>query len=126
MLQTFNPGIVDVLCRLANQAEEQYAEQEADTAKLLQTVELPRAGDTVVLSTVQLKPLTDAQLRNIFRQVWQREGWPMDRMSYDHWQRLVEVVQNDIPAIDMPSGVKVIRRNEVLVLNRVIYTSLPT
>ena len=37
--------------------------------------------------------------------LWQREGWSADRMTFDHWNRLVGVARGELPAADFPGGV---------------------
>ena len=36
-------------------------------------------------------------VRELFRAVWQREGWPMDAMTFDHWNRLAKFAAGDYP-----------------------------
>jgi tRNA(Ile)-lysidine synthase len=114
LLRTFNPGIVDVLNRLSVQAEELFAEQETETAKLLADVELPRAGDMLILNATKLPSIGEAKVRAALRMLWDREGWPTQAMTFDHWKRAAAIALGQHPAADFPDGVHV-RRNERVV-----------
>ena len=103
----YNPALVAVLCRLAEQAREAQAEMRPMAQSLLAAAELPRAGDTLVFRAAVLAEATPHRLREMFRLVWEREGWPAGPMGFDHWQRLVSVVHSERPAWDLPGGVRV-------------------
>ncbi len=118
LLRTFNPGIVDVLNRLSVQAEELFAEQEAETAKLLRTVELPRAGGMLILDAEQLTALGEAKTRNVLRMLWDRERWPVNAMTFDHWRRAAKISAGEHSAADFPDGVHVRRVGKVVQLAR--------
>src|SRR5262249_46061545 len=57
LAQEYNPAIVSVLGRLAQQAEEAFQEEEAAALELLRAVELPRAGTMIVLERTKLAAL---------------------------------------------------------------------
>ncbi len=118
LLRTFNPAIVDVLGRLSAQAEELFAEQEAETALLLQQAELPRAGEMLILDADKLSALGEAKTRRILRALWDREGWPADGMTYPHWRRAAEIAAGAHPVADFPAGVRVRRVARVVQLTR--------
>lgn len=112
--QHYNPGIVDVLCRLAEQAQERAAEIEVDVVQLLKECELPRAGAVLVFAAERMQQAPANLLREMFRHVWQREHWPMGDMDFTRWQRLVEVVSGHRAAKNFPGGVRVQRVGKVL------------
>jgi tRNA(Ile)-lysidine synthase len=101
----YNPGIVDVLCRLAEQAQELHRETLADAARLLTEAELPRAGEMLVFSIAKLGAAPANCVREMFRLVWQREGWPMGDMDFERWHRLAEIVQGSPAAWDFPGRI---------------------
>ena len=113
LLKSFNPEIVASLGRLAEQAEELYADLDADTIALLATVELPRAGPIVVLDRAKLTALSQSKIRCIFRRIWQREAWPMHAMTHRHWQRAANFQPGDYP-----DGVQLLLVGKVLQLRR--------
>jgi tRNA(Ile)-lysidine synthase len=119
LLRTFNPAVVDVLGRLSAQAEELFAEEEAETALLLQRVELPRAGETLILDADTLTALGEAKTRRILRALWDRERWPADGMTYSHWRRAAEIAAGAHPVADFPAGVRISRTGRVVQLRKV-------
>jgi tRNA(Ile)-lysidine synthase len=118
LLRTFNPGIVDVLGRLSVQAEEVFAEQETESAELLRSVELPQAGGMLILDAERLTALGEAKTRNVLRMLWEREQWPVNAMTFDHWRRAAKIATGEHSAADFPDGVHVRRAGWVLQLQR--------
>lgn len=116
LLRTFNPAIVDVLGRVAEQAGELYADEEAEAQTLLSAAELPRAGDLCIFDLKKLRTSAPHRVRSMFRLLWRREGWPLRDMTYEHWKRLVAVALNDAGAIDLPGKVAARRQGSVLQL----------
>ena len=110
----FNPGVVDVLCRLADQAQELSGEIAAQAEMLRAQAELPRAGATLVFSAARLQDASANFVREMFRLVWQRESWPMGDMDFERWNRLVEIVQGSRPANDFPGKIHVKRVGGVI------------
>ncbi len=107
LLKTFNPQLNDALGRLAAQAQEAYAEVDSRVAELLAKAERPRAGAVVILDRAALADIADHDLRELFRQVWDRENWPTGAMTRDHWQRAAQVATGILTATDMPAGIHV-------------------
>ena len=44
-------------------------------------------------------------IREVFRLVWKREGWPMGEMNADDWRRLESLADGSLPGHDFPGGV---------------------
>jgi tRNA(Ile)-lysidine synthase len=109
----YNPAIVEVLCRLAEQAQELHAEIAAEAGRLLRAAELPRAGAILVFSVERLQNAAPNLVREMFRLVWQREGWPMDAMDFVHWNRLLAILREP-DACDFPGRIHVRRVGAVL------------
>lgn len=105
---------MDVLGRLSVQAEELFAEQETVTAGLLRTVELPQAGGMLILDAEKLTALGEAKTRNVLRMLWDREGWPVNAMTFDHWRRAAKIATGEHSAADFPDGVHVRRAGKVV------------
>ena len=112
----YNPAVVDVLARLALQAQEVQADLAGRATQLLAEVELPRAGSIVVLRVEALDRCPALLAREAFRLVWQREGWPMGEMNYDDWQRLLAITAGDVKSWDFPGGIHARRVGRVLQL----------
>lgn len=114
LLRTFNPDMVSALVRLASQAGEAFDVLQADAATLLVKVELPRAGRRVVLDAVKLKVAHPYLVRELFRGLWQREGWPASEMNAEHWTRLVAIARGEVAAADFPEGLHARRAGVVV------------
>ena len=96
-LKEFNPEIVAVLGRLAEHSTEAFEFIEGEAKQLLARVERPRAGAKLIFDKSTLESATPFLVREIFRLVWQREGWPMDAMTSEHWQRVANFTAGDYP-----------------------------
>jgi tRNA(Ile)-lysidine synthase len=55
-------------------------------------------------------------VRAALRLLWQREGWPLAEMGFEHWQRLSDLAHAADGAHDLPGGVHARRRGGVLQL----------
>ncbi len=118
LAQHFNPAITAVLGRLAEQAQAVQEIIQEEALKLLGQAELPRAGSLLIF---ELQPLAQAPrhlLREMFRQVWRRQGWPEDAIGFDGWERLAAVATGAETACDLPQGVKAQRIGRVLRLGK--------
>jgi tRNA(Ile)-lysidine synthase len=112
----YNPRIIEALARLAAQVEEVFAEEEPAAEELLCRAERPRAGALVILDVGRLRQSPPRLVRAALRRVWQREGWPMGEMGFEHWQRLADLVAAEDGAHDLPGGARARRRGNVLQL----------
>jgi len=102
----YNPEIIAVLTRLADQAEAAYAAEEEQARALLAAAELPRAGAVLVFDGERLTAAPRHQVREMFRLVWEREGWSMSAMGFDDWQRVAAVARGAATATDLAGGVR--------------------
>jgi tRNA(Ile)-lysidine synthase len=118
LAEHYNPGIVNVLARLGEQAEEASQLEEQAAEKLLQSVELPRAGNVLVLDRTRFGDQSRQRVREVFRLLWLREGWPMDAMNFDAWERLADLALGDRSAVDLPGFIHARRRERVIQLQR--------
>ncbi|MCI0638850.1 MAG: tRNA lysidine(34) synthetase TilS [Gemmataceae bacterium] len=114
LLVQFQPAIVEHLCALASEARELYAEVVLRAHQLLHDSELPRAGACIVLDTQTLVHAPRHILREMFRSLWQREGWPLQDMDRTAWEKLAAVAWGELPAWDLPGSLCVQRKNHVV------------
>jgi tRNA(Ile)-lysidine synthase len=114
LLRSFNPSVVDVLGRLSEQANELHDIMATAARDLLAQAELPAAGPWRIFAAAALESAAPHCLRGMFRLLWEREGWPMNDMSFDHWKRLVEVAVGTEKAVDLPGGVRACRGEKVV------------
>lgn len=104
--EQYNPGIARILNRLAAQAEEVCRESEELTRSLLEAAERPRVGRLVVLDRRNLETAPRHRVRELFRRVFEREGWPAGRMTFDAWDRLAAVAFGEATGVDLPDGLR--------------------
>jgi tRNA(Ile)-lysidine synthase len=112
----YNPAIVDVLGRLAQQAAEAFRDEQAAAETLLAAAELPRAGQELVFDQPRLAAASEREVRAMLRLVWEREGWSRDAMGYVAWQRLTALARGAGKSADFPGGVHARRRGRVWLL----------
>jgi tRNA(Ile)-lysidine synthase len=110
----YNPALVETLCRLAEQARDVQGEMRRLAEELLAAAELPRAGPMVVLRADVLAAASPHRVREMFRIIWRREGWPQSAMGFTEWQRLAELARGDATAWDLPGGIHARRAGHVV------------
>ncbi|MDB5305904.1 MAG: tilS [Gemmataceae bacterium] len=120
LLKTFNPEVMTVLGRLAEQAAEAHAVIAEQARALLDRAELPRAGKSVILDAGILTAAPQLVLRAALRLIWEREGWPMGEMGYFQWERAVDVAQHLSGGWDFPGGVSARYRGRVVQIGRAL------
>jgi tRNA(Ile)-lysidine synthase len=114
----YNPAIVDILCRLAQQAQVMRQDSESRAAELLRQSELPRAGSMVVFAVAKLQGASRHQLAEMFRFVWQRENWPQQDMGFREWSSLAGVALGTETAADLPGPIRIRNIGRVVQLCR--------
>jgi tRNA(Ile)-lysidine synthase len=133
LLKTFNPEVVAALSRLAKHAEEADTEVKFAAARVLRKAERPRAGPLVILDAAALWPpneliaapgadpdiLVSPYLAcEVFRRIWEREGWPLGAMTAAHWEQAVCLCSGLETAVEFPGGVVGRRVGPVVQLGR--------
>ncbi len=118
LAENYNPAMAAVLCRLAEQAEEAYRAEQTMARALLAEAERPRAGALLVLDRQRLMAAPRHLVREVFRLLWDREGWPMGQMGFDAWDRLAAVVLDEGAALDLPGGIQARCRERVVQVGR--------
>jgi len=122
----YNPGIVTALCRLAAQASAIQQEEERRAAQLLNDAELPRAGFVLVFDAAVLARESRHLVREMFRLVWTREGWPQGALGFEDWDRVAAFVDDESGTnADLAGGIQVRRRGRVIQLERVLSPGEP-
>jgi tRNA(Ile)-lysidine synthase len=112
----FNPAVVTNLGRLARQATELHDDLQARARQALAAAERPGSGGVVTLAAAALAPAPRPVLREVLRVVWEREGWPMGRMTLDHWERVADLIHPGGPPQDLPGGVRARSRRGLVYL----------
>jgi tRNA(Ile)-lysidine synthase len=116
LLAGYNPAIASVLTRLARQAAEVDRGQAAAARALLAAAERPRAGAVLVFDRRPLARASRHTVRDMFRLVWRRAGWPQGDMSFAAWDRLAAVALGELAAVDLPGGIHARSRPNVVQL----------
>ena len=112
-----NPRSVEALVRLAEQAAEQQSWIEAEAQRLLAAALIQTTTEVVRLHRPLLASAHPVLARECFVRLWVHQNWPRQAMTAEHWHRLVEVCQDHgPPAVQMPGGIDVRRRGEMLVI----------
>jgi tRNA(Ile)-lysidine synthase len=114
LARAYNPGIVGLLGQMAEQADELYRTIEAEAGRLLTEVELPRAAGLLILDRRKLTQAPRHLIREVFRRLWTREGWPQSDMDYAAWDRLADVALGELPAVDLPGGIRIRAQERVV------------
>jgi len=104
LLRTFNPDVVASLARLAEHATEAHEIITLHATAVLAKAERPRVASTIILYAADIGP-SRAVTRAVLRLVWEREGWPMEQMDADAWDRACDVADRNIQAVDFPGGI---------------------
>ncbi len=117
LLRSFNPDVVNALAHVAEHANESHAIITSTAAELLAKVERPRVGGTVVLDAIQLGD-SRVLIRALLRLVWEREGWPLGEMTFDAWDRAVDVACRNAGATDFPGGITMRHAGRVVQLGK--------
>jgi tRNA(Ile)-lysidine synthase len=116
LAEDFNPAIARILCRLAGQAQEIYQDVQVRARQLLFIAELPRAGPILVFERQRLNGAPRFLVRELFRLVWQREGWPAGPMTFEDWDQVAAVALGEAVAVDLPRRIHVQCRERVVQL----------
>lgn len=118
LARDFNPEIVSVLCRLAAQAEEAFQEVEEQACELRARVERPRAGNLLIFDRAGLSAAPPNAVRELFRSIWDREGWPQSDMNAEHWDRLARLARGELRAVDLPGKITARLQERVVQIER--------
>lgn len=105
LARDYNPGVVAVLGRLAQQAREIFEELERQTEEHRSRLELPRAGKTIVLDRRRCRETSSYFIREMLRLIWTRENWPLDAVGFDGWNQAAQVVLGERSAVQLPGGI---------------------
>lgn len=106
LLRTYNPAVASNLSQLAEQAHETYSDLEAVVQQLLLKSERPKAGRVCVFVQSDLAAVPLHHVRELFHIVWEREHWPRNSMTFEHWRRVADTACGKHPAWDLPDGIR--------------------
>lgn len=113
-LARYNPRVHEVFAHLAEQADELFGLIETMARELLARAELPRAGGDIILDRHALSAAQPYVVSELLRLIWEREGWPQDRVGFGDWKRLTSLAKGAVAAIDFPGGLRAQLRERVV------------
>jgi tRNA(Ile)-lysidine synthase len=117
--EQFNPQVDSALVRLAKQCRELDDWLREAAAAALAEAQLERHADRVRLATERLVTRPRQIVREVFVLLWRQQGWPEQRMTFDHWNLLADVVIRPGPQrTQVPGGIDVTRDGTILRLER--------
>ncbi|WP_197489257.1 tRNA lysidine(34) synthetase TilS [Planctomyces sp. SH-PL14] len=116
------PDIDSKLRQLGAQAREvsDYLRGEARqllAGALVETGEGEGEGE-VVLKTRTLELAPRVLVREAMVELWTDRGWPRQRMTFGHWERLVDVLVRVHRAVELPEGIQARRRQKWVRITR--------
>lgn len=118
LARDFNPQIQQALLRLGQQAQEVYAEEMLLAEGLLREALIETGPNHCRLRCGPLQGQPPHRIRECFVLLWRRLDWPRRQMGFADWQRLLEMLDTEHPAITLPGNVTARRREDLLMLTR--------
>jgi tRNA(Ile)-lysidine synthase len=112
--QIAHPRFVERLGRLSREARRLSRMTIRQAREDARVCELDRAGPWVIFDAARLSSLSSDRMCEVWRAVWQREGWPIGEMTRRHWRRLAAVANGTAIAIDCPGGIRVRRLDRIV------------
>lgn len=114
LTEQYNPAIVTILDRLAEQAREVEGLIQPLVEQLWREAELPRAGAMLVFQASVLARANPHLAREALRLAWTREKWPAGEMTFADWDRLAALAAASAGAHDFPAKIRARRIGRVL------------
>lgn len=128
LAEQFNPRVVESLARLGRLAgEAQEMILEAVQPLWQRTVSIAADGAANIDCT-QLTPQPAYLVRELFIELWRQLQWPLQEMSFAHWDSLAELAQRKTPgptaplgsnrtgSVNLPAGIRAVRDGDHLLI----------
>ncbi len=114
--EQFNPQIDVALVRCARQCRELDDWLRKTAAAALTDAVEERRADVVRLSVEKLAALPRLVQREVFVCLWREQGWPEQRMTFEHWERLADLLADEYPRarLQLPTGLDATRDGPLL------------
>jgi tRNA(Ile)-lysidine synthase len=116
----FNPQVDEVLLRFGEQSRDTAGLVESLAADQLAAALLEDQPGLVRLDLSRLSPLPRHLLREVASLLWRRRGWPLQGMTFEHWDRLAGVMSADAAdsSISLPAGLQATKAGALLRIER--------
>ena len=112
----YNGQIQLALAALARYAAQASHLLDRQTQKRLENAEKPRIDTLLIFDLAALRRLSVDSVQSLFVYVWRREGWPRGHMGRREWASLAQWTQNPSPALDLPDGIRAVKKRSVVQL----------
>lgn len=113
LAREYNPQVIDALAHLGTLAGEAQAEIDTLVEQRLPNVLLVATPERVVLHGPCLASDSEYLVRETFIRVWQQQRWPLQGMTFVHWQQLADMCRGErIKKITLPGGIVAQREGE--------------
>jgi tRNA(Ile)-lysidine synthase len=113
----YNPRVGGALRNLGRQADELQSLVRSLAAEVLRSAIEDRNPTTVRLNCGRLSPAPRHLVRECFALLWKQLDWPRQKMGFDEWDRLAELIHSQ-GTVNLPGNVRVVRRGQLLVLSK--------
>ncbi len=114
----YNPQVIPALLRLRQQAEEMEDVLAPFADDELRQAIIERSPHHCRLRCESLAARPPAFRRVCLTILWREQNWPRRRMTFDHWNRLADLVAQNRGALSLPDGLTARRRKDGLTVER--------
>ena len=115
----YNPRVREALLRVSRLSTEAVGVIDEAVAGVWDGCVLEQSGSVVRLCGKTLGGIAEPLVRALLMELWCRQGWPRQSMSFAHWQALAELM-TDGTALDLPGGVTARRNGTVVRIERAL------
>ncbi|NOY70395.1 MAG: tRNA lysidine(34) synthetase TilS [Deltaproteobacteria bacterium] len=113
-LATYNPNIIDTLCRLGNVFREEDDWVEQLVSEYLAKSVIEKAPGNIALSAPSLCSLPPAALRRVIRRAVRHVKSDLRRISFKHIDSAIHLLQtNKKASLDLPGQIRIWKNGEV-------------
>ena len=113
----YNPQVREALLRMSRLSSEAVGIVREVVEEEWGRCVLEQSESVVRLCVDSLNRLQEPLVRALLLEIWSRQGWPRQAMSYSHWQNLARTVTVGT-ALDLPGGVAARRNGGVARIER--------
>lgn len=113
----YNPQVREALLRMSRLSSEAVGIVREVVEEEWGRCVLEQSESVVRLCVDSLNRLQEPVVRALLLEIWSRQGWPRQAMSYSHWQNLARTVTVGT-ALDLPGGVAARRNGGVARIER--------
>ena len=113
----YNPQVREALLRMSRLSSEAVGMVGEIVDENWNRCVLEQSVTVVRLCVDSLQRLQEPMVRALLMEVWRRQGWPRQAMTYSHWRNLARTVTEGT-ALDLPGGLTARRNGAVTRIER--------